>query len=267
MPFQEPHATYEYLRQLAERQPGATVVFADDGEKFGTWPETYDHVYTHGWLRRFCDMIVATATGSSRPRSPGPSTSTLPLGKVYLPDGSYREMTEWALPAERAGGLPGGGQAGRRRPGRGGSEAVRPGRRVLAELQGPVPRERRDVRPDARASRSGWPPSTSGGRADPDYLEAARQELYRGQCNCPYWHGAFGGLYLPHLRNAIYRRLIAAHNALDDAEGGRPRAVDRSRRLQPRRPPGSPARERPADRLRPPRDRGARLRAGRAATR
>src|SRR5207248_536456 len=47
----------------------------------------------------------------------------------------------------------------------------------------------------------------------------ARQELYRAQCNCPYWHGAFGGLYLPHLRNAIYRHLIGAHNALDDAEG------------------------------------------------
>ncbi|HEX8199547.1 MAG TPA: alpha-amylase/4-alpha-glucanotransferase domain-containing protein, partial [Isosphaeraceae bacterium] len=44
-------------------------------------------------------------------------------------------------------------------------------------------------------------------------------ELYRGQCNCPYWHGAFGGLYLPHLRNAIYRHLIAAEDALDEAEG------------------------------------------------
>jgi hypothetical protein len=55
--------------------------------------------------------------------------------------------------------------------------------------------------------------------ADPDYLDAARQDLYRAQCNCPYWHGAFGGLYLPHLRNAIYRCLIASNNALDDAEG------------------------------------------------
>ncbi len=55
--------------------------------------------------------------------------------------------------------------------------------------------------------------------ADPDFLEIARQELYRGQCNCPYWHGAFGGLYLPHLRNAVYRHLINAHNALDEAEG------------------------------------------------
>ncbi len=60
---------------------------------------------------------------------------------------------------------------------------------------------------------------SAANRADPDYLEIARRELFRGQCNCPYWHGAFGGLYLPHLRNAVYRSLIAAHNALDDAEG------------------------------------------------
>ena len=67
--------------------------------------------------------------------------------------------------------------------------------------------------------------------ADPDYLEIARHELYRGQCNCPYWHGSFGGLYLPHLRNAVYHSLISAHNALDDAKGGWGPRGDRGRRL------------------------------------
>ena len=38
----------------------------------------------------------------------------------------------------------------------------------------------------------------------------ARLHLWRAQCNCPYWHGVFGGLYLPHLRSALYRELIAA---------------------------------------------------------
>src|SRR5262249_10667480 len=52
------------------------------------------------------------------------------------------------------------------------------------------------------------PASPNGG------LDQAHQELYRGQCNCAYWHGAFGGLYLPHLRNAVYHHLIAAENAL-----------------------------------------------------
>jgi alpha-amylase len=50
-------------------------------------------------------------------------------------------------------------------------------------------------------------------------LDEARAELYRGQCNCSYWHGAFGGAYLPHLRNAVYQHLINADNLLDAAEG------------------------------------------------
>jgi alpha-amylase len=50
-------------------------------------------------------------------------------------------------------------------------------------------------------------------------LDRARQHLYRGQCNCAYWHGAFGGLYLPHLRNAIYRELIEAENQLELVAG------------------------------------------------
>ncbi len=50
-------------------------------------------------------------------------------------------------------------------------------------------------------------------------VEEARTQLYRGQCNCGYWHGAFGGIYLPHLRNAVYRSLITADNLLDRAAG------------------------------------------------
>src|SRR5690606_1667194 len=52
-----------------------------------------------------------------------------------------------------------------------------------------------------------------------ELLDYARTELYRGQCNCPYWHGAFGGIYLPHLRHAIYNHLIAAENLLHQAQG------------------------------------------------
>jgi alpha-amylase len=54
---------------------------------------------------------------------------------------------------------------------------------------------------------------------DSQLIRQAQQELYRGQCNCTYWHGAFGGIYLPHLRNAAYQKLIAADNLLDREEG------------------------------------------------
>ncbi|MDR0870312.1 MAG: DUF1926 domain-containing protein [Planctomycetaceae bacterium] len=59
-----------------------------------------------------------------------------------------------------------------------------------------------------KAVSEGW------GGAD---IELARESLYRSQCNCGYWHGAFGGIYLPHLRNAVYRELIRADNLIDRA--------------------------------------------------
>ena len=46
-------------------------------------------------------------------------------------------------------------------------------------------------------------------------LGKAIQALYRGECNCPYWHGVFGGLYLNHLRFAVYRELIDAEKLAD----------------------------------------------------
>ena len=43
--------------------------------------------------------------------------------------------------------------------------------------------------------------------------------LWRGQCNCAYWHGIFGGLYLGHLRRAIHQNLIRAHATLTATSG------------------------------------------------
>lgn len=39
------------------------------------------------------------------------------------------------------------------------------------------------------------------------------------QCNCAYWHGVFGGLYLSHLRRAIQAHLIAAEQLTDQLAG------------------------------------------------
>jgi alpha-amylase len=47
----------------------------------------------------------------------------------------------------------------------------------------------------------------------------AFDHLWAGQCNCPYWHGVFGGLYLSHLRDAIYENLIRAESFVDEISG------------------------------------------------
>ena len=204
-------------RKVSEEHPDAVVVFGDDGEKFGTWPETKKHVYEDGWLVRFFDALVANQDWIQVTTPAEAIDNVPPLGKVYLPDCSYREMTEWALPTEQLVGIRAGGarDAATIRAGRccGGSCAAASGgtsRRSIPEADEMYSRMMMVSRRLQEA--------VDEGAAGP-LVEQARTELYRGQCNCGYWHGAFGGIYLPHLRNAVYRSLIAADNLLDRAAG------------------------------------------------
>ena len=216
MPFQEPHASYEFLMRIAHERPGSTVVFADDGEKFGSWPETFDHVYANGWLRRFCDMLSANRDWLQTSTFARAVDETVPLGKVYLPNSSYREMTEWALPADRLVRYE---HATRSTAGDEKADLLRPFVRANGFWRNFKARYAESDEMYTRMLGISDRLANLSADADPELLASSRADLYKGQCNCPYWHGAFGGLYLPHLRNAIYRHLIAAHNALDEAEG------------------------------------------------
>jgi len=218
IPFGQPHETTAYLREIARQQPGSVVVFGDDGEKFGTWPETKKHVYQDGWLQRFFDELMANREWLQITTLAEAATATPPRGKVYLPDASYREMTEWVLPVDLQMSyedLMHGLQHDPRWP------------QIRRFVQGGFWRNFKVRYPEAnemyarmmmvsrhleRAEREGLAGET---------FESARRELYRGQCNCSYWHGAFGGIYLPHLRHAVYNHLIAADNLLQEAIGRR----------------------------------------------
>jgi alpha-amylase len=48
-----------------------------------------------------------------------------------------------------------------------------------------------------------------------DSDEAARH-LLMGQCNCAYWHGLFGGIYIGALRHAVYENLLRAEQIIDE---------------------------------------------------
>jgi hypothetical protein len=209
IPFREPVETIAYLRQRASLLPGGIAVMADDAEKFGGWPGTHDWVYRRGWLKRFLQARQENAdwldlgTFSQALEDP-------PRGRIYLPTTSYTEMTEWALPTEASIGF---------------EEArARVDDLPLAEglrsfLRGGFWRNFLVKYPEAntlhkkmlRVSRQVHAlPKRSRRRA------AALQALWRGQCNDAYWHGVFGGLYLPHLRHAVFHHLIHAEQVVEE---------------------------------------------------
>jgi len=227
IPFAEPMESINYLRGIADHQPNAVVVFGDDGEKFGSWPGTKDHVYTNGWLRRFLDALVANRDWLQVVTPTEVLEQVPPRGKIYIPEGSYREMTEWALPAGRLVEFE---NLHRRYEHEGRWPEVAPFVRggywrnfkakypETNEMYSRMQMVSRRLQ-DCSAPLSSNGVLRKGPVSDPSLVDQARMELYRGQCNCGYWHGAFGGAYLPHLRNAVFQHLVAADNLLDEAEG------------------------------------------------
>jgi alpha-amylase len=216
LPFREPHKTIEYLRQIADQTPDAVIFFGDDGEKFGTWPETKKHVYEDGWLEKMFQAFVENRDWLSVTTPTEAIEEIRPVGKIYIPEGSYREMTEWALPVNRQVEYDDLSHEMQHDP---------RWDQIVRFVRGGYWRNFKVRYPEANemysrmmmVSRRLQQAVSSGGNGE--LVNRAREELFRGQCNCAYWHGAFGGIYLPHLRNAVYSHLIAADKLLHEAEG------------------------------------------------
>ncbi|QDT63787.1 alpha-amylase/4-alpha-glucanotransferase domain-containing protein [Calycomorphotria hydatis] len=219
LPFQKPQKTIDYLGQIAEKRPNSVVTFGDDGEKFGTWPGTKEHVYDKGWLRSFFDALMKHRDWLKVCTLSEAIENVPPVGRFYVSDCSYREMTEWSLPTVRQTELHDLVHAHEK-------DADWP--QFKQYLRGGFWRNFRVKYPEANemycrmlqvSDRLELFASGKIVTERTDLVNSAREHLYKAQCNCSYWHGAFGGLYLPHLRNAVYTHLLAAEQKLDTAEG------------------------------------------------
>lgn len=226
IPYADPQEIINYCRQIAERFTNPVLIFGDDGEKFGVWPGSKAHVYGDGWLRRFFTAIQENKDWLQVTTMAETVDHVSPLGRVYLPDASYREMTEWALPAEKQTHFKNlVAMNEQRHDWHSLRQFVRAGfwRNFLVKYPESNEMYARMMQVSKRLEELSGQAATGPAT---QLLAEARRELYRGQCNCSYWHGAFGGLYLPHLRNAVYRSLISADSLLERVAGRRGRWVD-----------------------------------------
>ncbi|MBI4667543.1 MAG: DUF1926 domain-containing protein [Nitrospinae bacterium] len=216
IPFRLPHETIDHIKRLREQGGVTGVTYGDDGEKFGLWPETYKWVYEERWLHNFYETLEKHQDVVNTSFFSQYLETHKARGRIYLPLASYEEMMEWSLPVE----------------------AGLKFERVLHDLAESGKKEE-------------WKPFIRGGLWD-NFLskydesnrmhkkmiyvsgkvaaamkglsgkkkDEARRELYQGQCNCAYWHGLFGGLYLNYLRHAVYHHLINAERIADEALHG-----------------------------------------------
>jgi len=164
------------------------VTFADDGEKFGFWPHTYDWVYKKGWLERFFKYL-------SDPRSPVETVSFKSVfekfsscGEVNIPPSSYSEMMEWS-----------GGDFNN-------FFKFYPEANIMRNRMLSVSGIIDDIEKESKRTSVTVQSKLS--------IEKAKRELYKAQAGCAYWHGVFGGFYMNHLRAGVYKHLINATNIL-----------------------------------------------------
>ena len=208
MPFSPAHEVVAYLESLTRNDMQASAVYFDDIEKFGIWPETYQWVYEKGWLEDFIRGVLASpkiTTQTYRDYHANEKTR----GIVYLPTTSYIEMNEWTLPMAAAHTY---------------ADLVH-----TEKVNGHYEERKAFLRGGiwknffTRYPESNWMHKRMLGLSERLHVlpEEKRtlemlDQLYIAQANDAYWHGLFGGLYLPHLRRAVYGAIVKLESLLDN---------------------------------------------------
>lgn len=215
IPFRLPEDVIGHLLYLQEKYPGKAITYGDDGEKFGVWPGTYDWVIKQGWLEKFLSALERHSDRIQTITFTEYMKMRKPEGQVYLPTASYSEMLEWAMPPaailsyeKTRKALENAGLWNQAEPFfRGGFWD-----NFLTKYPESNLIHKRTLYTSDRLDAA---------EAKGEKIPEARLALYRAQCNCAYWHGLFGGLYLNYLRHALYENIIEADIAADTALEGK----------------------------------------------
>ncbi|HLQ10257.1 MAG TPA: alpha-amylase/4-alpha-glucanotransferase domain-containing protein [Ktedonobacteraceae bacterium] len=209
IPWKPASDTIETLRSLATLDGRRIVVMGDDGEKFGSWPDTQDHCWgssgKDGWIEEFFTLLELNSDWLHTTPLGEYARSYPALGRIYIPTSSYIEMTEWALPAKKSYAFD----------------------KLLRSLED---EHRDDILQFMRGGfwRNFLVRYSEANNQHKKMLrvhnavykagaskEAGIVDLWKAQANDTYWHGLFGGVYTAHMRSAIYHHLIKAENAAD----------------------------------------------------
>ncbi len=211
IPWRPVTETIHALRRLATTDGRRIAVMGDDGEKFGSWPETQSYCWGRdgrsGWVDEFFTALEANKDWLHTVQLGAYARTHTALGRIYIPTSSYIEMTEWALPAQKAYQFQKALHQLEAEKREGLLQFMRGGfwRNFLVRYPEINNQHKKMLRVHERVYAAGGTPETGA------------IHLWKAQANDTYWHGLFGGIYMAHARSAIYHHLIKAENLADRA--------------------------------------------------
>ncbi|MBU0632221.1 DUF1926 domain-containing protein [bacterium] len=194
LPFFSAQRAIESILACAINDNSAAIVF-DDAEKFGLWPKTHEWVYEKHWLKQFIEAILADERIVTQHYGTYMKKNR-PLGIAYLNNTSYFEMGEWSLKSKQS--------------------------LALEELKHAVGEQYfNDI--GISFIKGGIWKNFFIKYIESNYLhkrmlyfsqqqdklpKKSLESLFRLQTNDVFWHGIFGGIYLPNLRDNAYKYLL-----------------------------------------------------------
>ncbi len=196
--YQIPFGSLEQVEKTlhtfeAEDGKNAAIIF-DDGEKFGIWPKTFEMVYEKEWLRDFFRQSVEDEKINIQFFSEF-YNSNVPISLAYLPTLSYQEMGSWSFGADDSNRL---------------EDLLHSVPDSSKFIKGGIWKNFLTKYPESNWIHKRILELSSKALEDDEYLDA----LYRAECNDVLWHGVFGGIYLPNLRDSAYRYIIECEKLL-----------------------------------------------------
>ncbi|OIP55926.1 MAG: hypothetical protein AUK54_03110 [Helicobacteraceae bacterium CG2_30_36_10] len=194
LPFYSVKRAVNAILECSKHENSTAIIF-DDAEKFGLWPQTNVWVYEQKWLEGFVEAILENdrivcehyTSYMKKNRS---------LGIAYLNNTSYFEMGEWSLKSRQT--------------------------LALEKLKQSVGDDYFNNLGVAFIKGGIWK-NFFIKYHESNYLhkrmlyfsvnqeclnKSSLESLYKLQTNDVFWHGVFGGLYLPNLRDNAYKYLL-----------------------------------------------------------
>ncbi|MEW6456495.1 MAG: alpha-amylase/4-alpha-glucanotransferase domain-containing protein [Acidobacteriota bacterium] len=214
IPFHPVEEVIDYLRYVFKERNFQFTSMGDDGEKFGVWPNTYRLCYEKKWLENFFEKIEKSSDWIETIKFSDIIKNFPAKDRIYFPTASYFEMMEWALSSDA--------------------------QKKLIETKEILKNSgREDLLPFVRGGfwrlflvkyyESNYMHKRMLGLSHKfKEIKKTRKKLFiftkaydsllKSQSNDFYWHGIFGGLYLPHLRTVFFRNLLEAEYLIEKIE-------------------------------------------------
>ncbi len=207
IPWHNVRDVIDYLKENASERGEKIAVLGDDGEKFGVWPQSAELCWEAGWIDDFFSAIESNGDWLFTIKLGDYAHSHGQAGRVYLPCSSYDEMLEWSLPSGMAESYM---KLKCRPQGDDGPDILNHmfsgyWRNFLVKYPEINRMQKKMLAASSRVHRA----------CSTDEAGCGIEYLWKAQCNCPYWHGVFGGVYLPDIRTTAFSNLIKAENCAD----------------------------------------------------